>query len=169
MENLLGRKHTNWCCYWLESSWSTNIIKFNTNHLILQTTFIQRESAFINQEMKYLNSQCIKKCNFEEHYFKSPINVVPKRDTFRLVVDLCLLNKHISDPKFWNEDTDDVLVILELSNYMVTLDRKVFFPHSCMRRTFYIYLCFRWQKTIYIYRYYDHLVQIYLLTILPSL
>ena len=72
---------------------------------VANRAFNFKETVFINKEIDLLlKSKCIVKCSttVPEQYI-SAINVVRKRDSFRLVTDLRILNQYSIAPKFCHE------------------------------------------------------------------
>ena len=135
----------------IESTFSSEPEPFDC----LNRRFNKKECEFIDREVQnLLSAKCIKKCENLDPTDKyiSPINVIPKRDSFRLVTDLRLLNKHCSAPKFRYEDLDDVIQTLLPTDLMVTFDVKNGFFHIPVRDCDTKYFCFRWKKTLYEWR-----------------
>lgn len=110
--------------------------------------FTALEAEFIDKEVSRLQkSGCIVQCRNPR--FVSPINVVPKKQGFRLVSDLRHLNKHISPPSFVYESIEDVLKITNVNEHMVTWDLEQGFHHIPIHPEYSDYLCFKWKNAFY--------------------
>lgn len=113
-------------------------------------TFSAKESSFINEEVQVLlSTKCIAKCRANEAFYVSPINTVPKKDSFRLITDLRHLNGFLKPPKCAYEDIDDVIKTVQPSDHLVTLDIKNGFFHIPVKQEDTNYLCFKWKDQYY--------------------
>ena len=56
--------------------------------------------------------------------FVSPINVVPKKNSFRLITDLRHVNKHCSVPSCVYEGMDEVIKITNPGDKIITFDPR---------------------------------------------
>jgi len=118
-----------WIRHGVPIKWKSTPVTFE-NH---NRHFNARECQFIDLEIqRLLRAKCIVKCAEDDsNQYISSINVVPKKDTFRLV------------------NIDDVINSLNPLDYMVTFDIKNGFFHVPIRETDSKYFCFKWKKFIY--------------------
>ena len=135
--------------------WLKEGIKLPFNYIPDQFYFSNRkfnftEATFIDKEVSRLSkSGCIVKCTENNPLFVSPINVVPKKKGFILVLDLRHLNSHIKPPSFVYETIDDVLKITEVNDHIVTWDLEQGFHHIPVHPEHSNFLCFNWKNSYY--------------------
>ena len=112
--------------------------------------FNAKEAEFIDKEVnRLLKTGCIVRTNESNPSYVSPINVVPKKNGFRLVTDLRHLNKYITPPSFVYESIEDVLKITDVNDYIVTWDLEQGFHHIPVHKEYSDYLCFKWKNCFY--------------------
>lgn len=109
--------------------------------------FNQEEANFLDQEisrllkLKYISAGCSD--------YISPINVVPKRNSFRLVTDLRFINSYTKTRSFRNENIEDVLEAIKPSDNLVTFDIEDGFFNIRTRPEHSKYLAFKWKNNTY--------------------
>lgn len=113
--------------------------------------FNKKETAFIDEEIKILlQEKCLEECKTGVvPQYVSPIQTVPKKDSFRLITDLRHLNQFCVPPKFVYEDIENVLEIVSPLDKLVTLDLKNGFFHVPIKESCRDYLCFQYKNKYY--------------------
>ena len=109
--------------------------------------FSKKEANFLDQEVSRL-LRC-KYISLSDSQFISPINVVPKRKSFRLVTDLRVINSHTRTNTFRNENIDDVLETVTPNDHLITFDIEDGFFNIRLRPDHSKYLAFKWKNNVY--------------------
>ena len=111
--------------------------------------FSKGEADFIDIEIKnLLITNCVERVD-ETPKYVSAINVVPKKETFRLITDLRTINKAIETPKCTYEGVDEVLKTIEPTDNLVSFDLSNGFLHIPVRRDNRQNFCFQWKSVFY--------------------
>ena len=113
--------------------------------------FNDKQVDFLNAGIKRLvGLGFVEKCA-KGHVPKcvSPIKTVPKKNSFRLVTDLRLLNSYCNPPKFAFEDIDSVIDVTDYCDCMVTWDIKDGFFHISLKRDVIDFLGFEFDGQFY--------------------
>ena len=107
--------------------------------------FSKCEADFIDIEIRnLLITNCVERVD-ETLKYVSAINVVPKKETFRLITDLTTINK----AKCTNEGVDEVLKTIEPTDNLVSFDLSNGFLHIPVRRDYRLYFCFQWNGVFF--------------------
>ena len=107
------------------------------------------QSAFIDTELASLvSSGAIRICSFKP-VCVSPIWCVPKKKSFRLVIDLRRLNLSCPCPAFQYEGISSVLDSVKAKDQLATIDLKNGYHHLSVHKDFHRYLGFKWRNKYY--------------------
>lgn len=109
--------------------------------------FNKVEADFLDKEIsRLIKLKYISKSNSD---YISPINVIPKRKSFRLVTDLRFINQHTKTLSFSSENIDDVLEAVLPTDLLVTFDIQDGFFNVSLRPEHSKFLSFRWRNNVY--------------------
>lgn len=150
--------------YWKEITTNTVVLDWIENGVQLpfaqqpqpfhfqNSHFSNKEKQFVSKEIEeLLLTGCIEECHFTPEYI-SPIRTVPKKDSFRLVLDLSHLNSFCSVPSFVYEDIREVLNITRPTDKIITWDIKSGFHHVSIHKNYFHYLCFSYAGKYYYFK-----------------
>ena len=121
---------------------------FHLDNYILNS----KEVAFIDDEINALLQSGAIRVSDVVPVCVSPLKCVPKRDSFRLIIDLRQVNEHIQSEKFQYECIETVCEYIQAKDKLITLDLKNGFHHVPIVRCDHKYLGFKWRSTYYVWQ-----------------
>jgi len=136
-----------WICHGAPIPFSAPPPRFHLNNYNLTTT----QADYITEEInKLLQAGTIKETSSAHNI--SPLGVVPKKNgKLRMILDLRRLNSFVSTPRFAMEDIRKVRPLLQMGDFMTSIDLKDGFHHIPILPRHQQHLGMSWQGHTYVW------------------